>query len=169
MKNCQGVVTGIVESGPDSEGRVQISYPWLKGMREYPQAPVATPLAGRKRGMFVMPEKGDEVVVGFDKGDFNHPIILGFLWNGAQKPPESDPKIRVILTPGGHTLRFEDGENAKKIILRSNAGHEITLDDAGTTVVVRLKGGGSINMTQNSLELQHGHKITITSQGIALA
>ena len=53
-------------------------------------APVAAPLAGKKRGAFFMPELGDEVLVAFEHGDFDHPFIIGFLWNGVDTPPETD-------------------------------------------------------------------------------
>lgn len=171
MKHYPGVVTAIVKNlnDPDGLGRIEVQFPWLSdSLRSY-WASVAAPLAGKQRGLFFMPEKEDEVLVAFDKGDFHHPFIVGFLWNGVDTPPESDPKNRVIVTPGGHTLRFEDGDGRKKIILKSSNGHQIILDDAGTTVIVQLKGGGAINMTQDSLVLQHGHTITITTQGIALA
>ncbi|MGN6717848.1 MAG: phage baseplate assembly protein V [Candidatus Binatia bacterium] len=154
---------------PEGLGRVELQFPWLSdSLRSY-WAPVAAPLAGKRRGVFFMPEIDDEVLVAFEHGSFDHPFIVGYLWNGVDPPPESDLKNRVIRTPGGHTLRFEDGDGAKKVIVKSSNGHQIILDDAGTTVVVQLKGGGSINMTQDSLVLQHGHTITITAQGIALA
>jgi uncharacterized protein involved in type VI secretion and phage assembly len=171
MKHYPGVVTAIVKNlkDPNGQGRVELQFPWLSdSLRSY-WAPVAAPLAGKQRGVFFMPEIDDEVLVAFEHGSFDHPYIVGYLWNGVDMPPESDLKNRVIKTPGGHTLRFEDGDGGKKVILKSSNGHQIILDDAGTTVVVQLKGGGSINMTQDTLVLQHGHTITITPQGIALA
>ncbi|MGH7844135.1 MAG: phage baseplate assembly protein V [Candidatus Binatia bacterium] len=171
MKHVPGVVTAIVKNlaDPEGQGRIEVQFPWLSDSLRSFWAPVAAPLAGKQRGMFFMPELDDEVLVAFDHGDFDHPYIVGYLWNGVDTPPESDLKNRVLVTPGGHTLRFEDRDGAKKVILKSSNGHEIVLDDAGTTVLVQLKGGGSINMTQDSLVLQHGHTITITAQGIALA
>jgi uncharacterized protein involved in type VI secretion and phage assembly len=171
MKRYPGVVIGIVKSldDPDGQGRMQVQFPWLSESQLSGWAPVAAPLAGKNRGMFFMPEIDDEVLVAFEHGDFDHPYIVGYLWNGVDTPPESDSENRVVVTPGGHTLRFEDADGGKKVILKSSNGHQIVLDDAGTTVVVQLKGGGSINMTQDSLVLQHGHTITITAQGIALA
>lgn len=190
MRRHPGVVIGIVKNLDDEngEGRIQVEFPWLGEGQRSAWAPVAVPLAGKRRGAFFMPEPEDEALVAFEHGDFDHPFIIGFLWNGEDRPPESDSKNRIILTPGGHTLRFEDSDNAKRIILKSSSGHEIvlddasqkttitsagnhsvTLDDTGRSVTVNCAGGGSINMTQNSLVLQHGHTITITPQGIALA
>jgi len=161
MTRYSGVVMGTVKSAPDELGRVQVQLPWLsESMGDYPWAAVATPLTGGDRGMYFMPELGDEVAVAFEQGSFEHPIIVGFLWNGAQQPPETDPKNRVIVTPGGHTLRFEDGDNSKKIIIRSNGRHEIILDDtpAGQTVTLKTNGNQTIVLDDKgpSIRLQGG-------------
>ncbi len=79
----------------------------------------------------------------FNQGDVAHPYIIGFLWNGQDTPPDSDPKNRVIVTPGGHTLRFEDTEGAEKVILKSSSGQTITLDDSGSGTIT-LEGGGRV-------------------------
>jgi uncharacterized protein involved in type VI secretion and phage assembly len=96
-------------------------------------------LAGKGRGAFFMPEVDDEVLVAFEHGDFDHPFIVGFLWNGVDQPPETTNKNRIIKTPGGHQLRFED-DGAKKILVKSNGGLEIVLDDGGD--FIELRGGG---------------------------
>src|ERR1035441_10767335 len=48
-----------------------------------PSAParMMMPSAGSKRGVYWMPEVGDEVVVAFEGSDSNSPIILGALYN----------------------------------------------------------------------------------------
>jgi phage baseplate assembly protein gpV len=97
-------------------------------------ASVASPLAGKKRGALFMPEIGDEVLVAFGEGRFDTPYVVGFLWNGVDVSPESTPKHRVIVTPGGHQLRFEDKDPNKpgdgaRIILKSDGGHSLTLED----------------------------------------
>lgn len=174
MEPIAGVVVGIVSSveDPEGEGRVELRFPWLPGEIRSAWAPVAAPLAGANRGYFLSPEVDDEVLVAFEHGDFDHPFVVGYLWNGVDRPPETDRHNRVLVTPGGHTLRFEDDDKdkpGKRVILKSNAGHEIVLDDEGKNLIVRFNGGGSIKMTQNDLVLQHGHSITLTPQGIALS
>ena len=130
-------------------------------------ARVVSPMAGKERGFYCLPEVDDEVLVAFEQGDFDHPYIVGFLWNGQDRPPETDPKNRVILTPGGHTLRFEDG-TSKKTVLRSSGGHEVLLDDspAGQLISIKTKGGLSLVMDDklSSIQLQGGGRI-IAMQG----
>ncbi len=172
MKRISGVVVGIVKSLKDEsgQGRIQLEFPHLPGGPKSGMAPVAAALAGKNRGAFLMPELEDEVLVSFEHGDINHPYIIGFLWNGVDKPPESDPKNRVLLTPGGHTLRFQDGDNAKKVILQSSSGHKITLDDttAGQTVTLQTNGNQTVTLNdlQKSITLSGGGRIITMSNGM---
>src|SRR5262249_18783872 len=106
-------------------------------------APVAAPLAGKNRGAFFMPEVDDEVLVAFEHGDFDHPFIIGFLWNGDDTPPETTNKNKIIKTPGGHQLRFEDKDGEKKIIIKSDGGHEIELLDTPPASVKITSAGGN--------------------------
>ena len=101
-------------------------------------APMASFLTGGNRGAFFMPEVGDQALVAFEHGHFDHPYVIGFLWDGGSKPPESDIKNRIIMTPGGHTLRFEDGDN-KKIIIKTSGGHQIVLDDSSSVNSITIK------------------------------
>jgi uncharacterized protein involved in type VI secretion and phage assembly len=143
MKRYPGVATGIVKSldDPEGQGRIQLQFPWLSASQRSAWAPVAAALAGKERGAFFMPEIDDEVLVAFEHGDFDHPFIVGFLWNGVDPPPETTPKNRIIKTPGGHQLRFEDTDGAKKVIVKSNGGHEIEIDDSAQTVTVQTRSG----------------------------
>jgi len=177
MKRISGVMIGVVKSlkDPKGEGRIELEFPTMPGGPKSSWAPVAAPLAGKQRGAFLMPEQDDEVLVSFEQGDFDHPFIVGFLWNGVDKPPETDPKNRIILTPGGHTLRFEDSDSKKKVILKSNGGHQVLIDDSsggggkltlvtkGNLSVTLDDGGSSISLSGGgrSFEMK-GSKVTIT-------
>ena len=164
MRRLPGVVIGIVKdlADPMGEGRIQVDFPWLSGEQRSGWAPVASPLAGSQRGMFFMPEPEEEVLVAFEHGDVDHPFIVGLLWNGRDRPPETNPKNRVILTPGGHTLRFEDQDGAKKIVLRSSGGHELVLDDSPTGQAITVQTPGRLSLT---LDDKAGGSITLQGGG----
>ena len=109
---------------------------------------MAAPLAGKRRGVFFMPEIDDEVLVAFEHGDFNRPYIVGYIWNGVDTPPESDLQNRVLVTPGGHTLHLKTVAE-KKIILKSSSGQTITLDDSEDSIT--LEGGQRILRMSNGV------------------
>ncbi|PWT82053.1 MAG: phage tail protein [Acidobacteria bacterium] len=154
MKRYPGVVTGIVKNldDPAGQGRIELQFPWLSDSLRSSWAPVASALAGKERGAFLMPEIDDEVLVAFEHGDINHPFILGFLWNGVDTPPETTNQNRVIKTPGGHQLRFEDTAGAKKVILKSNGGHEIEINDTVETITMKTKSGNQIIVLNDAVK-----------------
>jgi uncharacterized protein involved in type VI secretion and phage assembly len=165
-----GVVNGQVVSrdDPDQQGRIQVSLPYLGGQNDSYWAPVATMMAGKSTGSWFMPEIGDEVLIAFNQDDVAHPYIVGFLWNGQDGPPDPDPQNRVILTPGGHTLRFQDKDGSKKVVLQSSSGQVITLDDSGSGSVTVTSPGGSISINSaegSSITLQGGGRIFTMSGG----
>jgi uncharacterized protein involved in type VI secretion and phage assembly len=137
------VVKTEQEGGP---GRVYVTYPWLPPSHPGAWARVAAPLGGKARGQWFMPEERDEVLVAFDHGDFDHPFIVGALWNGKDTTPESDPQLRVIVTPGGHQLRFEDVDGAKQVVIRTDGGQTLVLSDSADGTKAHLR-------TQSGLEL----------------
>jgi len=151
MKRIPGVVVGIVKGLKDDsgQGRILLEFPHLPGGPKSAMAPVATPLAGKDRGFYYMPEIDDEALVSFEQGNVNFPRIVGYMWNGADKPPESEPKNRIFLSPGGNTLRFEDKDNAKKVILQSSSGHQVVLDDSSSAncITIQTKSNLSVKLS----------------------
>ena len=83
QERIYGVVIGHVENNvdPDRIGRVQVSLPHLSDQNLSHWARVATFMAGKGIGAYFIPDVGDEVLVAFDQGDINRPIVLGSLWN----------------------------------------------------------------------------------------
>jgi phage baseplate assembly protein V len=143
-RRMYGVSTGLVQEIDEAGARLRVRLPWLGEEIDSAWAPIATPHTGSDRGMYFLPEVGDEVLVAFEHGDFDHPFVLGYLWNGVDQPPESDRNLRVIVTPGGHTLRFEDTDGAKKIRLETAGGRRITLDDTAPGKIHIESGGHEV-------------------------
>jgi phage baseplate assembly protein gpV len=166
--NRGGAIAAVVREVDASQGRVRVEYVQIEMGLESPWAYVATPLAGSNRGMLFMPEVGDEVLVVHGNNDFDHPYVIGYLWNGQQRSPETEPEMRVIKTPGGHQLRFEDKNGTKKVILKSDGNRSLTLDDQPGLGRIEVKSGGNeILMDDNPagtlIKLQAG-----TAVGVAI-
>ena len=103
-------------------------------------ARLATPMAGPDRGMYFMPEVGDEVVVGFEMGDVNRPVVLGAMWNDEHAPPDqadtsASNNRRTIVSRAGHHITFDDTPGSGAIEIRvSTGGYRIVLDASGVTI-----------------------------------
>lgn len=131
-----GGVIGIVTNNKDPEklGRIKVKFPWLSNEDESNWARVVSPMAGKERGIFFLPEVDDEVLVVFEHGDINAPYILGSLWNGKDLPPEtnSDGKnnIRIIKSRSGHKIKIDDTEGSEKIEIVDKTGKNMINIDA---------------------------------------
>ena len=68
-------------SDPAGLGRVRVKYPALGDDTEGWWARIAAIAAGDERGVLMMPQPGDEVLVGFEHGDPRRPYVLGVVWN----------------------------------------------------------------------------------------
>ena len=77
----KGVATALVTQNKDPESlcRVKVRYPWHDKPTVSYWARLAMPMAGKDRGLVVIPEVGDEVVVGFEREDLRFPYVLGAL------------------------------------------------------------------------------------------
>lgn len=161
------VVIGTVKEVNAELGQVKVRYPWMPGNRLSPWAPVATPLAGKKRGQLFMPEVDDMALVAFEHGRFEHPYVVGFFWTGRNKSPDTEREHRVIVTPGGHELRFEDKSGDKRVVLKSKDGHRVELSDKDNKVTVTTNGGQSIVLSDadSSIELRGGGRTLAMRSG----
>ncbi|MES0199833.1 phage baseplate assembly protein V [Mesorhizobium sp. M0011] len=173
----KGVAVAIVRQNQDDsgQGRVRVTYPWHAQPRNSYWARVASPMAGKNRGTFFIPEVDDEVLVAFERGDVRFPYVLGSLWNGVDKSPasNSDGKndIRMIKTRKGHKLTFDDGSKGL-IRLELNDGKKLELDDdgiklddgKGNKLVIETKGGSISIESKVSLSLK-APKIEIAATG----
>jgi len=175
------VAAGIVTNNqdPDELGRVKVKFPWLSDDNESDWIRIATLMAGRDRGSFFLPEVDDEVLVAFEHGDINRPFVIGALWNGVDRPPETNSdgrnNIRKIRSRSGHEIIFDDNGAAgqEKVEIHTNGGHKIVLDDsAGQEKIEIVDKNGSnkvlIDSMQNAISIESGLQLKIKSQTIEI-
>lgn len=151
MNKINGVVIGIVKDldDPKKLGRIEVAFPWLPETNQSFWARIATTMAGANRGTWFMPEKEDEVLVAFERGDPDHPYIIGFLWNGQDKPPNQDitPEVRRIKTVSGHILEFDDRAGQTRILIKTQGGQQIELQDLPSGISFSTTAGNQITIT----------------------
>lgn len=143
-----GVTTALVTNlnDPEAMGRIKVKYAWL-GEAESTWARLASPMAGAERGWWCLPEINDEVVIAFEHGDINRPFIIGSLWNGKDKPPETlgdsvaGGKVvhRLIRSRSGHMILLDDSDGKEQIIIRDKTKkNEIIIDSKNNTIKINV-------------------------------
>ncbi len=139
-------VSGITDDGYELR--------WLSGPVESTSAPAraAAFMAGNERGAYFPFEIGDEVVVAFEDGHLDRPVILGALWSDQDRPPpnaDTSPSnnIRTIVSRAGSEVTFDDTQGATKLTIKSAGGIEITLDDAQKKLSIKLDASNSIELS----------------------
>lgn len=115
-----GLVVGTVVNNEDpmEQGQVQVMFPWLNPSYISAWCRVMQIGAGKAGAGFLwLPEVGDEVLIGFDRGFIDKPYVIGNLYNGIAMPipPPSVEGVvgnRRIASRMGHTIQFNDGPEA---------------------------------------------------------
>lgn len=144
-------------------GRVEVQFWWQKPNDDKtPWIRVASSGAGAGHGAFFTPEKGDQVLVGFEHGNPNLPYVIGSLYQGKAKPEGvANPKNykKVIKTISGNQIFFNDegGKEEIKIENGSNIVH-LTLDSGGK-ITISTEGDMSLSAKNISIDAKENIKI----------
>ena len=154
MQPQYGVVTALVVDveDPTGAGRIKLSYPWLsEDPTDSGWAPIAKPMAGKNRGFHYLPEVDDEVLVAFEHGDVNHPMVLGFLHNGVDTPPadDVDQHVRRLRSVAGHVFELDDRSGRESVRLHTSNGHQLELHDTDAAVELHTVGGHLVKLGDN--------------------
>jgi len=144
----RGVVTD--NQDPLQIGRVRARVPDVMGDQESGWAMPCFPFGGSAMGFFALPSVGAGVWIEFEHGDPDYPIWAG-CWYGtlAEVPPD-------LLAPP-----------YKKVLLKTEGGTSITLDDTPGLggITLETAGGQKIKLTATGIEIDNGLGAKITMQG----
>src|SRR5205807_1740684 len=150
------VVRGVVTQNqdPDHRGRVRVNMPALDPNHESPWAPVVGPAAGKDRGLMMLPQIGDEVVVAFEHDRVEFPYVLGSVWNGKDTPGD------LAQQDGSFVLQSDKFMNLKsKDSISIKSDKDMTLEVAGE---VKEKAQKDISVeTDKALKEKSGTDLTL--------
>jgi uncharacterized protein involved in type VI secretion and phage assembly len=169
-----GVVTAVVTDIKDDEklGRVKVQYDWLGEKMVSFWARVARPSAGTNYGMVWFPDVQEEVLVAFEHGDINFPIVIGSMWNAKNKPPAAWTKIdngkfqfHGFASPAGHKIFMNDDKNEPYVSIKTADDKiSISMDQKGGKLDLELDGKVLTLKSTGDLKLEADGEITIDSK-----
>ncbi len=155
---------------PEALGRVKVTFPWSDS-QETSWIRVITPHAGAERGFFHIPEVDDEVVVGYEQGNPDRPLIVGSVYNSTDKPQEGTGgegnNVKSFKTRSGHEMVFDDTDGAEKFTITAMDGSQIVIDAANKSISIKsegdvsIVGAGDMSIKAANIKIEADQEITV--------
>ena len=182
------VVTGPAgeEIFTDKYGRVKIQFFWDREGKFDGNSScwvrVGSPWAGKQWGAVHIPRIGQEVIVAFEEGDPDQPIIVGSVYNSDQMPPHELPAnktqsgVKSRSTPGAgpnnlNEIRFEDKIGAEHVFIHAEKDFHVRCknsyfssiganfnEDVGGNASTKIGGKKSVDVIGDIVSLSHGNQ-----------
>lgn len=180
-----GPMTGIVcgksgdEIATDEHGRVRVRFHWDRKGKSDDTAScwlrVAQPWAGGGYGAMFLPRVGQEVLVDFLDGDPDHPVVVGCLYNAANKPPWKLPDNAAVsgvkgkASPKGdicNEISLDDKKDKERIFLHAQKLFELLAEDE-RKVCIAGDGGDKLIIEKGSRveEIKKGNDSLTLAEG----
>ena len=131
-----GTVVGIVLDNVDPTGlhRVKVRFPVDSGV-DSSWCRIATPMAGRDRGLVMLPDIGTEVILSYATRSLS-PYVIGAVYNGGDDKPEpyhnddGHDDRRVFWSRNDHMLIFDDTPGGERVAIGAKAEARLQVDSA---------------------------------------
>lgn len=111
----------------DRYGRIKVQFHWdREGQKDENSScwiRVATPWGGKGYGSVSVPRIGNEVVVAFEEGDPDRPLVLASVYNADQMPPFGLPDAGIQM--GMKSRSSPGGGGANEITMTDTKGKEM--------------------------------------------
>ena len=195
----QGVQTAIVvgpggeEIYTDKYGRVKVQFHWDREGKQDENSScwtrVATFWAGKNWGAIHIPRIGQEVIVDFEDGDVDRPLIVGSVYNAMQMPPYALPAEKTKSTvqsrssKGGgpsnfNEIRFEDKMGSEEIYVHAEKDRNMVVEnnetlkigspqaaDGSLTTEIYKDETRTIKTGNQTLTIEQGNQSTTLNMG----
>ncbi len=172
-----GKYRGIVTDNKDPLmiGRICAKVPDVLGDQESGWAMPCAPFGGKAMGFFALPVTDAGVWIEFEHGDPDYPIWSGCWWgSSAEMPPVllSEPYKKVMLkTESGHSILLDDTSGSGGITLETSGGQKIVMDSNGIEITkgqvikIEASGGQKIVIDSNGIQITNGQEIKLETSG----
>jgi len=163
---------------PEHQGRVKVLYKGVADDHESDWARVAMPGSGPDRGLVVLPEVNDEVVVGFEAEGSGQPIVLGGMYSKRTLPAKDTSAVapRRWTSKRGYFVELKDGDSPAEqhVLLRlEGSDHQLRIGKdkvelvapAGVPLALRVGSSSSLEFDGNGNITLKGVNIKVEAQG----
>jgi len=158
------------EIDTDEYGRIRVEFFWDRDKSFSRWARVLQPWAYKQWGTQFIPRVGMEVVVVYEEGDPDYPLVIGSVYNGDNKHPYKLPDnktqsgIKSNSSKGGNGYNeymFEDKKGSELIRMHAQKDYDVTVHHVET----RKIGEDGVPGTSRDTTLITGDDVLTISTG----
>jgi Rhs element Vgr protein len=147
---------------PRRLGRVRVRFQWVVDKPTAAESGwlrVTTPYSGDGKGHMFTPEVGSQVLVSYEHGSADLPVVVGNVFHPENKQGKlyspTNNNLKGMQTAGGNKFVMSEVAGAQTILL-SNSNRK------DTAILVSFKGDGSVDIRTNGpISLTAGKDITL--------
>jgi len=164
-----GLHIGIVlklDADPEGQYKIQVSLPLMNAETVGVWARLASFYGSSGFGAFIIPEIGDEVVLGFFNNDPSCPVILGSLYSSKHVPPyelTAQNNFKALVTRSQLKMEFDDDK--KVITLITPGNNKIVISDDAQSILLQDQNNNKVELGPSGILLDSPKDITIKAQG----
>lgn len=161
MPFCEPQSATVVENhDPKALGRIKARFRWQQ-QGTTPWMRVVSASGGAGKGMYVIPEVGEEVMVDFEGGNPELPYVIGTTYNGSAKSSfgNAGNDVKALQTRSGNKLIMND--SAGSVFVEDKDGNSMMMDGAGNVTVVSNK---IVTINATNEIIMNTKKFTINSE-----
>jgi Rhs element Vgr protein len=164
-----GLHVGVVmklDADPEGQYKIQVSVPLMKAQTVGVWARFASFYGSAGFGAFIIPEIGDEVVLGFFNNDPSCPVILGSLYSSKHTPPyelEAANNFKALVTRSKLKMEFDDDK--KVITLITPGNNKIVISDDAKSILLQDQNSNKVELSPSGILLDSPKDITISAKG----
>jgi type VI secretion system secreted protein VgrG len=130
---------------PKGLGRVRVRFHWMKPSEKTPWIRVTSPHGGGDKGMFFIPELGEEAIICFEGNSAVKPFVNGTVYHGKAKTSFANAgnDVKALQTRSGNKMVMNDKDGS--VYMTDKGGANSLMDGAGNIVT-----NANVNSTLNA-------------------
>jgi Rhs element Vgr protein len=163
----------IDNDDPKGMGRVRVQFEWQRSANgddgKTCWIRVAAPMGGGDKGFYMIPEKGDQVLVAFEDGNPERPFVLmPGMYHGKAKPEHYDSQnnVKVLKTRGGNQIIMNDEQGQESMAVSSPA--DVAVEATGGRMEIAAKKTIIIQSSSGDITIEGPAKLTVHAADIVL-
>jgi type VI secretion system secreted protein VgrG len=146
---------------PRGFGRIRVRFHWMKPSQKTPWIRITSMHGGSEKGMYFVPEIGEEVMVGFEGGRAEKPFVLGTVYHARAKTSFGNEgnDMKVLQTRSGTRIIYNDAEGS--ITIFDPSENTIHMDGKGN---ITMSSKETINLNSKIINITASQDVNVTAK-----